>query len=61
MEQLKPKAVASFMKAGEGTRFLRMRRNMLHQGRRTISLLASIPATALSATNSGSRIGMILL
>ena len=61
MEQLKPNAVLSLMKAGSVITAFRAIRMKLHQGRRTTSLLVSTPDTTESATNSGSKIGIILL
>jgi len=61
IEQLEPTAEESRIQAGEGTMCLTMKRNMVHQGRRTSSLLARVASTTLSATNSGFRMGMILL
>ena len=40
---------------------LSMKRNVVHHGRRTISLLAKVASTTEAATKSGSKMGMILL
>ena len=40
---------------------LSMKRNVVHHGRRTISLLAKVASTTEVATKSGSKMGMILL
>ena len=61
MEQLKPKAWLSFMKAGSVMTALRAMRRKDHHGSRTTSLLVNTPDTTLSATNSGSRMGISLL
>ena len=61
MEQLNPKAWQSLMEAGSGKIAFNATSPKVHQGSRRTSLLVSVAPTTLSATYSGTRIGMILL
>ena len=61
IEQFKPKAWLSRMKPGSGKIAFNTMSMNDHQGRRRTSLLVNMAPTTLSATNSGSRIGIILL
>ena len=61
MEQFKPIAWLSLMKAGSGKIDFNATKVEVPKGRSRTSLLVSVAPTILSATYSGSRIGMSLL
>ena len=61
MEQLNPKAWQSLIEAGSGKMAFNATSMNVHHGRRRTSLLVNVAPTTLSATYSGTRIGMILL